>query len=42
MPDCVKVADKYNWIKIECVKDSKIRTIQEIHEDIYKEIKKVI
>ena len=37
-----EVADKYNWIKIECVKDNKIRTIQEIHEDIYKEIKKVI
>lgn len=37
-----EVADKYNWIKVECVKDNKIRTIQEIHEDIYKEIKKVI
>ncbi len=36
------VAEKYNWCKIECVKDNKIRTIEEIHEDIYKEIKDII
>ncbi len=37
-----EVADKYNWVKIECVKDNKIRTIEEIHEDIYSEIKNLI
>ncbi len=36
------VAEKYNWVKIECVRENKIRTIEEIHEDIYNEIKKVI
>ena len=37
-----EVANKYNWVKIECVKDNKIRTIEEIHEDIYNEIKDII
>ncbi len=37
-----EVADKYNWSKIECVKNNKIRTIEEIHEDIYKQIKNII
>ena len=37
-----EVADKYNWCKIDCVRKSKIRTIEEIHEDIYNEIKNII
>lgn len=37
-----EVASKYNWVKIECVKDNKIRTIDEIHEDIFKEINSMI
>ncbi len=37
-----EVADKYNWIKINCINENKIRTIDEIHEDIYKEIWKEI
>ena len=36
------VAKKYNWIEIQCVKDNKIRTIDEIHEEIYKNIKEMI
>jgi len=36
------VADKYNWEKIECVKDNRIRSIDEIHEDIFNVIKKEI
>ena len=35
-----EVAQKYNWVKISCVNDKKIRTIEEIHEDIFKEILK--
>lgn len=31
---------KYNWYEIQCVKDNKIRTIEEIHEEIYQEIVK--
>lgn len=34
------IADDYNWYTIECVKDKKIRTIEDIHEEIYEEIKK--
>lgn len=37
-----EVADKYNWVKIECVKENRIRTIDEIHEDIFKEISYMI
>jgi len=37
-----EVADKYNWTKIECVKDDKLKTIEEIHEDIYNQIKEII
>ena len=37
-----EVADKYNWIKVECVRNNKIRSIDEIHEDIYKEISDLI
>lgn len=33
------VAVDYNWYTIECVKDGKIRTIEDIHEEIFKEIK---
>lgn len=33
------VAKKYNWTTIKCVNDEGIRTIEEIHEDIYEEIK---
>ncbi|MCI8760887.1 MAG: deoxynucleoside kinase [Clostridia bacterium] len=34
-----EVAKDYNWYEIECVKNDEIRTIQDIHEEIYKEIK---
>jgi len=37
-----EVADKYNWTKIECVEDNRLRTIDEIHEDIYKVVKDII
>lgn len=37
-----EVADKYNWVKIECVREGKIRTIEDIHEDIFKEIKDMV
>ena len=37
-----QVAKEYNWYEIKCVKDDKIRTIEDIHEEIYNEIKKHI
>lgn len=34
------VAKKYNWFEINCVKDGKLRTIEDIGEEIFNEIKK--
>lgn len=36
------VAKEYNWYEIKCVRDEKIRAIEDIHEEIYNEIKKHI
>ena len=36
------VVDKYNWYDVKCVKNSEIRPIEEIHEEIYEEIKKYL
>ncbi len=36
----VEVAKDYNWYKVNCIKDGEIRTIDDIHEEIYNEIKK--
>ena len=33
---------QYNWCEIKCVKNDKIRTIDDIHEEIYNEVKKYI
>ena len=38
----VYVSKKYNWTEIKCVKDDKIRTIEDIHEEIYNKIKEHI
>ncbi len=34
------VAKKYDWCEINCVKDDQIRTIEDIHNEIYKEVEK--
>ena len=36
------VAKKYDWYTVECVSNNQIRTIDDIHEEIYQEIKKHI
>ena len=36
------VAKNYNWFEIKCMKDNKLRTIDDIHEEIYNEVKKHI
>ena len=33
---------KYDWCEIKCVKDGQIRSIEDIHEEIYEEIKKFL
>ncbi|GAA0179716.1 thymidylate kinase [Clostridium sediminicola] len=36
------VAQKYNWLKIDCVDNGNIKSIEKIHDQIYREIKNVI
>ncbi len=36
------LVDTYNWYEVKCIKDEKIRTIEDIHEEIFKELKKYI
>lgn len=38
----IAIANKFNWSYIECTKDNQMRTIEEIHEDIYKLVRKKI
>lgn len=36
------VAKDYHWYEVQCVKEKQIRTIEDIHEEIYEEVKKHI
>ena len=36
------VAKEYNWFEIKCMRDNELRTIDDIHEEIYEEVKKHI
>lgn len=38
----VSIADRYNWNYINCVSDNQMRTVEDIHEEIYKLVKKKI
>lgn len=38
--NALKVADKYRWIKVSCVANAKIKSIESIHEDVYEIIKR--
>ena len=40
--EALKLVKKYNWKEIKCVKDEKVRSIDDIHGDIWKEIKKYL
>lgn len=33
------IAEKYSWHKINCIKDNKLRTIEDIHTEIYEFLK---
>ncbi len=37
-----EVAKDYNWYEVQCVKNNEIRTIEDIHKEIYEEVKKNI
>ena len=36
------VAHEYNWYEIHCIKDNEIKSIDEIHEEIYDRIKELM
>lgn len=36
------LVDTYDWCEVKCVQNGEIRTVDDIHEEIYKEIKKHI
>lgn len=36
------IADKYNWSKVDCTENNDIRTIDEIHEEVYKRVKSIL
>lgn len=38
----ISIADKFNWSYINCVENEEMRSINEIHEDVYKLVKKKI
>ena len=40
--EALKLVKKYNWKEIKCVENEKVRSIDEIHGDIWKEIKKYL
>lgn len=33
------IANKYNWTKINCIENKKLRTIEDIHKEIYTKVK---
>ncbi|MCS6130638.1 thymidylate kinase [Clostridium botulinum] len=38
----LEIAERYNWDKIECNNGDNLKTIEEIHEEIYKKVKNYI
>ncbi|MBC5630835.1 deoxynucleoside kinase [Clostridium sp. NSJ-6] len=38
----LKIADKYSWNKVKCTEGTALRTIDDIHEEIYKKVKETI
>ena len=37
-----EVSKDYNWYEVKCMRDGELRTIEDIHEEIYNEVKKHI
>lgn len=36
------VSKKYGWYEVQCVENGKLKTIEEIHEEIYKKVKRQV
>ena len=37
-----KVAERYAWQRIDCAKDGKMRTVEDIHEEIYRRVAELL
>ena len=37
-----ELVNKYNWYEVKCVKDTNIRSVEDIHEEIFNEISKLL
>lgn len=37
-----ELVNDYDWYEVKCVKDNTLRTVQDIHEEIYTEVKKYL
>ena len=37
-----ELIEPYKWYEVKCVKDNQIRTVEDIHEEIYREVKRYI
>lgn len=37
-----EVAEKYGWVKISCAQQGNLRTVQDIHEDVYQSVKEIL
>ena len=36
----IELSELYNWNKIECIKDNKLKSIEDINDEIFEVIKK--
>lgn len=37
-----EVAEKYGWVKVSCAQQGNLRTVQDIHEDVYQAVKEIL
>ena len=40
--EACKLVKKYNWSEIHCVENGKIRSIDDIHEDVFEQVRKYV
>ena len=38
----ISIADKFNWSYVECMENNQMKSVQDIHENVYKLVKKII
>ena len=37
-----EVAEKYGWVKVSCAQQGNLRSVQDIHEDVYQAVKEIL